>query len=63
MSRNIVCKYIRRLKERELIHAHATNVFAKGDMKLNGDLLYTILLIEQSKRYFYKHQLENLNEL
>ncbi len=32
-------------------------------MKFNGDLLYTILLIEQSKQYFYKHQLENLNEL
>ena len=31
-------------------------------MKLNGNLLYTILPIEQAKQYFYKCQLENIDQ-
>lgn len=61
MSRNTVCKYVRQLEERELIATHPTNVFTKGGKKLNGNLLYTILPIEQAKQYFYKRQLEDLD--
>lgn len=59
MSRNTVCKYVRRLEERELITTEPTSVFTKGNKKLNGNLLYTILPIEHAKQYFYKRQIEN----
>lgn len=60
MSRNTVCKYIRQLEEKELISTEPTNVFTKDGKKLNGNLLYTILPIEQAKKYFYDRQLANL---
>ncbi len=61
MSRNTVCKYVSRLEERELITTQQTSVFTRENKKLNGNLLYTILPIEQAKDYFYKRQLENLD--
>jgi len=61
MSRNTVSKYIRRLEEQELIAAEPTAVHTSQGKKLNGNLLYTILPIEQAKQYFYKRQLENLD--
>ncbi len=63
MSKNTVCKYIRRLEEKELIETEPTNVFTKDGKKLNGNLLYTILPIEQAKQYFYKRQLENIDRM
>ena len=54
MSRNTVCKYVRQLEERELITTDPTAVRNSKGMKLNGNLLYTILPIEQAKQYFYK---------
>ena len=33
MSRNTVCKYVRRLEERELITTEPTSVFTKGKKK------------------------------
>ena len=63
MSKNTVCKYVRLLEEKELIATEPTNVFTKGGKKLNGNLLYTILPIEQAKQYFYKRQLENLDRI
>ncbi len=62
MSRNTVCKYVRQLEEKELIATESTNVFTKNGKKLNGNLLYTILPIEQAKQYFYKQQLENIDQ-
>ena len=59
MSRNTVCKYVRALEEKELITTEPTNVFTKKGEKLNGNLLYTILPIEQAKQHFYNSQLEN----
>ncbi len=38
-------------------------VNTKGGTKLNGNLLYTILPIEQAKQYFYKRQFENLDQV
>lgn len=61
MSRNTVCKYVRVLEEKELITTEPTSIFTKDNKKLNGNLLYTILPIEQAKQYFYKCQLENLD--
>ncbi|MCM1333926.1 MAG: helix-turn-helix domain-containing protein [Bacteroides sp.] len=63
MSRNTVCKYVRQLEEKELIATEPTNVFTKDGKKLNGNLLYTILPIEQAKRYFYDRQLENADRI
>ncbi len=63
MSKNTVCKYVRQLEEKELIAAEPASVFTKEGKKLNGNLLYTILPIEQAKQYFYKRQLENVDRL
>lgn len=63
MSRNTVCKYIRQLEEKELISTEQTNIFTKDGKKLNGNLLYTILPIEQAKKYFYDRQLENIDRV
>ena len=60
MSRNTVNKYVQLLVDKELISTEPTSIFTKGNKKLNGNLLYTILPIEQAKQYFYKRQLENL---
>lgn len=61
MSRNTVSKYVRQLEERELIATEPTAVHTSQGKKLNGNLLYTILPIEQAKEHFYKRQLENLD--
>lgn len=63
MSRNTVCKYIRALEEKKLIITEPTNVFTKKGKKLNVNLLYTILPIEQAKQHFYKRQLENIDQV
>ncbi len=60
MSRNTVCKYVRQLEEKELIAAEPTSVHTSKGGKRNGNLLYTILPIEQAKKHFYDWQLENL---
>ncbi len=61
MSRNTVSKYVQLLVDKELIATESTNVFTLSGKKLNGNLLYTILPIEQAKQLFYKRQLENLD--
>ena len=63
MSRNTVSKYVKLLVDNELISTEPTSIFTKGNKKLNGNLLYTILPIEQAKQYFYKHQLENIEQI
>ena len=61
MSRNTVNKYVQLLVDKELISTEPTSIFTKGNKKLNGNLLYTILPIEQAKQYFYKRQLEDFD--
>lgn len=61
MSRNTVSKYVQLLVDKGLIATEPTSVFTKDNKKLNGNLLYTILPIEQAKEYFYKRQLEDLD--
>ena len=61
MSRNTVSKYVQLLVNKELISTEPTSIFTKDNKKLNGNLLYTILPIEQAKQYFYKRQLEDFD--
>lgn len=61
MSRNTVSKYVQLLVDKELISTEPTSIFTKGNKKFNGNLLYTILPIEQAKQYFYKRQLEDFD--
>ena len=61
MSRNTVSKYVQLLVDKELISTEPTSIFTKDNKKLNGNLLYTILPIEQAKQYFYKRQLEDFD--
>ena len=63
MSRNTVCKYVRALESKELITTEPTNVLTKNGEKLNGNLLYTILPIEQAKQHFYNQQLKNIDRV
>ncbi len=58
MSRNTVSKYVRRLEEKKLICTEPTDIHTEKGVKRNGNLLYTILPIEQAKEHFYRQQLE-----
>ena len=61
MSRYTVSKYVQLLVDKELISTELTSIFTKDNKKFNGNLLYTILPIEQAKQLFYKRQLEDLH--
>lgn len=58
MSRNTVCKYVRSLEEKGLIHTERTTVTLKDGRRRNGSLLYTILPIQFSIDQFYQRQLD-----
>lgn len=58
MSRNTVSKYVKRLEEKQLIRTEATDIRTASGMKRNGNLLYTILPIEQAKRLHFEKQLQ-----
>ena len=61
MSRNTVSKYIRQLEEKQFITTEPTAVYTSRGEKRNGNLLYTILPIEQAKKCYYARQFENVN--
>jgi len=63
MSRNTVCKYVRQLEEKELITTESTSIRTSKGEKRNGNLLYTILPIEQAKKHFYDLQLANIDQV
>lgn len=63
MSKNTVGKYVSRLEEKQLISTKPTNVYTLAGEKRNGNLLYTILPIEQAKKYFYDRQLESADRI
>ena len=63
MSRNTVSKYVRQLVDKELISTAPTDVFTSRGEKRNGNLLYTILPIEQAKKYFYDWQTERNRQI
>ena len=63
MSRNTVSKYIRQLEEKQFITTEPTAVYTSQGEKRNGNLLYTILPIEQAKQHYYNQQLKNMDRL
>lgn len=58
MSRNTVGKYVKRLESKQLILTEPTTVILKSSKKRNGNLLYTVLPIEQARNLYYEHQLQ-----
>lgn len=58
MSRNTVSKYVKSLEAKELITTEPTEIRTASGMKRNGNLLYTILPIEQAKSLYMEQQLQ-----
>lgn len=63
LSRNTVKKYVAGLEQKHLIVTEPTTVYTKDGIKRNGNLLYTILPIEQAVMYYYTQQLERVKLL
>lgn len=57
MSRNTVSKYVKLLEQKQLIRTEPTDIRAANGVR-NGNLLYTILPIEQAVMHNYAQQLE-----
>jgi len=58
MSRNTVSKYVKQLEEKQLIRTEPTEIRMANGMKRNGNLLYTVLPIEQAKSLYFEQQLQ-----
>ncbi len=58
MSRNTVSKYVKLLEQKQLISTEPTEIFNSNGKKRNGNLLYTILPIEQAVMHYCTQQLE-----
>ncbi len=58
MSRNTVSKYVKSLEAKQLIRTEPTKIRTSSGMKRNGNLLYTILPIEQAKKLYFEQQLQ-----
>lgn len=58
MSRNTVSKYVKQLEEKQLIQTEPTEIRMANGMKRNGNLLYTVLPIEQAKSLYFEWQLQ-----
>ena len=63
MSENTVRKYTLRLEERGLITTEPTEVITRNGQKRNGNLLYTILPIQESINHSYERQMVKLEEV
>lgn len=58
MSRNTVSKYVKQLEEKQLIRTEPTDIRTASGVKRNGNLLYTVLPIEQAKSLYFEQQLQ-----
>lgn len=58
VSRNTVRKYIKSLEAKQLISTEPTTVTLKSGKRQNGNLLYTVLPIEQAKNLYFEQQLQ-----
>ncbi len=58
LSRNTVSKYVKLLEQKQLIRTEPTDIRTANGVKRNGNLLYTILPIEQAVMQYYAQQLE-----
>ena len=60
VSKNTVRKYVETLYEKHLIDIENTYIFSKDGKKLNGNLLYTILPIDEAVNFHLQKQLKKL---
>lgn len=60
MSRNTVSKYVKRLEQKQLIRTEPTEIRTANGVKRNGNLLYTILPIEQAKNLYLEQELQRV---
>ena len=63
MSENTVRKYTLRLEERGLITTEPTEVITRDGQRRNGNLLYTILPIQEAINHSYERQMVKLEEV
>lgn len=59
MSRNTVRKYVKSLEEKRLITTEPSSVTLKSGKKQNGNLVYTVLPIQEAVEHFYARQLQS----
>lgn len=59
MSRNTVRKYVKSLEEKRLISTEPSLVTLKSGKKQNGNLVYTVLPIQEAVEHFYTRQLQS----
>lgn len=60
MSRNTVRKYVKGLEEKRLISTEPSSVTLKSGKKQNGNLIYTVLPIQEAVEYFYTRQFQSI---
>ena len=60
MSRNTVRKYVKSLEEKRLITTEPSSVTLKSGRKQNGNLVYTVLPIQEAIEHFYTRQLQSV---
>ena len=63
MSENTVRKYTLRLEERGFITTEPTEVITRDGQRRNGNLLYTILPIQEAVDHSYERQMLKLEEV
>ena len=59
MSRNTVRKYVKSLEEKRLITTEPSSVTLESGKKQNGNLVYTVLPIQEAVEHFYTRQLQS----
>lgn len=60
MSRNTVRKYVKSLEEKRLISTEPSSVTLKSGKKQNGNLVYTVLPIQEAVEHFYTRQIQSI---
>ena len=60
LSRNTVAKYVRLLEERGFIVTEHTKIITKNGIKKNGNLLYTIIPLQEVMEQHYEQQFHAL---
>ena len=57
---NTVSKYVRQLEEHGLIRTERTSIISRKGLKLNGNLMYTILPIQNAVELHHQRQMAEL---
>ena len=61
LSRNTVAKHVRLLEERGLIVTEHTEIITRRGIKRNGNLLYTLIPMQEVMERYYERQLTALD--